>query len=47
MSVWKENTASVGSVGLVGCGRMGRCMLECIQKGGFSFVFKKYNPTFA
>ena len=43
MSVWKENTASVGSVGLVGCGRMGRCMLECIQKGGFSVtVYDKF-----
>ena len=38
MISWTESKSKVEVVGLVGCGRMGRCMLESILKAGFQAV---------
>jgi len=33
---WKKTDGPIRTVGLIGCGRMGCCMLESLVKGGFS-----------
>ena len=38
MISWTASKSKVEVVGLVGCGRMGRCMLESILKAGFQAV---------
>ena len=38
MISWTASKSEVEVVGLVGCGRMGRCMLESVLKAGFRVV---------
>lgn len=44
---WKIPEAPVKTVGLIGCGRMGCCMLECLLKGGFDVVAYDVFPAAA
>lgn len=47
MISWTASKSNVEVVGLVGCGRMGRCMLECILKAGFKAVVYDAFPAAA
>ena len=38
MISWTGSNKPIEKVGLVGCGRMGKCMLKGMQEGGFSVV---------
>lgn len=38
MTSWTGSNKPIGKVGLVGCGRMGKCMLESMQNKGYSVV---------
>jgi len=38
MISWTRSKTKVETVGLIGCGRMGVCMLEAMLKGGFTVV---------
>lgn len=43
MTSWTESNKPIEAVGLIGCGRMGCCMLESILRAGYSVVaFDKF-----
>ncbi len=47
MTSWTAFNKETEKVGLVGCGRMGRCMLESMLNAGFSVVVYDNFPAAA
>ncbi len=46
MISWTGFDKPIVKIGLIGCGRMGRCMLECMMKSGYPvIVYDKYPPA--